>query len=386
MKNIKKLFIWYLMFTKRLFRRYSFVLILLLIPISIPCAKIAMEQDSGILTVALCAEDKNDVLANEIIGKLTADDSIIRNVVYEDVHDAMNAVGHQEVDAVWVFREDMQKRIADFTSGVSKEPLVKVVVGEYSIPIQIANEKMFASLHPYIAYGLFEDYVYSGNAIPSTVSQETVRKHYDHYDYKGSIVKFVRLDATETEMTMGNYLTAPIRGILSLIIVMCGVAAAMYFLTDMAEGRYDWISYKKRMAPAFGSCLAATVVSSFAVLVALYLSGLATDGILEILSMLVYTFAVTGFSLVMCTVFRSPGRLGALIPALLIVMGVMCPIFFNVNFLGWFRWLLPPYYYLNAITSADYIVYMAVYSVCAYILAYLLNIFLRPMRLHRNII
>lgn len=78
----------------------------------------------------------------------------------------------------------------------------------------------------------------------------------------------------------------------------------------------------------------------------------------------------------MCTVFRSPGKLGATIPGLIIVMGVMCPIFFNVNFLGWFRWFLPPYYYLNAITRADYILYMALYSVCSYILAYVLNILL----------
>lgn len=286
MRNIKKLFTWYLMFTKRLFHRGSFILILLMIPISIPCAKIAMEQDSGILTVALYSEDKNDVIANEIITTLTKDKSIIRYVIYDDIDDAVAAVQRQEIDAVWVFKAAMQKRIEEYVSENSKEPMINVVATSYRTSIQIANEKLFAAIHPYISYGRFENYLYTEGVIPATVPKETVREHYDRYDYDGSIIKFSRLDATDGEIRGENYLIAPVRGILSLIIVMCGVAAAMYFLTDMEAGRYDWLSYKKRMAPAFGSCLAATAVSSFAVLIALFLSGIATD-LMEIPAMLV---------------------------------------------------------------------------------------------------
>lgn len=375
MKNVKKLFAWYWMFTKRLFRRYSFIFILLMIPISIPCVKMAMEQGNGVLTVALCSEDGNDALANEIMTKLASQDSIIRNVIYDSPEAAINALKGQEVDAVWVFKGDMQSRIDKYVISDTKEHLVDVMVTEYSIPVQVANEKLFAVLHPYISYSMFENFVYSEDAIPSSVPKETVREHYDRYDYEGSIIKFSRLDATDTEIKGENFLTAPIRGILLLIIVMCSIAAAMYFLNDMVEGRYDWLSYKKRMFPAFGSCLSATVVASVSVLIALFISGMSI-GFMEIPIMLVYIFAVTGFSLVMCTIFRSPGKLGTSIPGLLIVMVIMCPIFFNVNFLGWFRWFLPPYYYLNAITRFDYILYMLIYSVCTHIIAYGLNILL----------
>ena len=373
MTNIKKLFIWYWMFTKRLFRRYSFILILLLIPIVIPCTKIAMEQDSGILTIALYSEDVGDAVVDEIITKLTTEDSIIRYEVYDDIDESVTAVQSQEVDAVWAFGDDMQKRIDEYSSGKSKEPLVTVITARNQTNIQLANEKLFSMLHPYISYSTFENYVYSEGIISSAVSEETVRMHYDRHDYKGSIVKFSRLDATDEEILDENFLISPIRGILSLVIAMCSIAAAMYFLTDMTEGKYDWLSYRKRMAPAFGSCLSAAMVSSLAVLVALFASGIAVK-LIEIPAMIMYAFAVTSFALVMCTVFRSPGKLGSAIPGFLIIMVVMCPIFFNVNFLGWLRWFLPPYYYLNAITNADYIYYMAVYSACSYILAYLLNI------------
>lgn len=374
MKKIRNLLMWYYMFTKRLFRRYSFILILLLIPVIVPVARVALSRESGIMNVALCSEGEDNIMANEIINSLKEKDSIVRYTDYKTPQEARYAVQAQKAIAAWIFEKDLEQRMDEFVAGDVK-PLVTVVAREDTTAVKLTNELLFASIFPDIAYESFKYYVYQ-NVIPADTPESVVRKHYNSLVTDDSIVKIVKLDS-ETEVQMDkNYLIAPIRGILSLLIVLCGIAAAMYFLTDQAEGKYDWLSYKKRLAPAFGSCFAAIATASLAVLVAIYVSGISLGSRFEIPAMILYVFAVTGFSLVLCTVFRSAGRLGAAMPFFIIIMLVLCPVFFNVKFLFSVRFLLPPHYYLNAVTDTDYLIYMALYAACAYALAYILNIIL----------
>ena len=65
MKKLKKLMLWYHMFNKRLLHKYSFILILVLVPILVPIAKLAMSEDSSILKVALVSNESKS--AEEIV-------------------------------------------------------------------------------------------------------------------------------------------------------------------------------------------------------------------------------------------------------------------------------------------------------------------------------
>ena len=74
--SFKKLSLWYLMLTKRLFCKFSFVILLCCIPIMFLVTNYAMSGESGVLTVMLCSEDK-DSGAEEIINSLLNEDSVI---------------------------------------------------------------------------------------------------------------------------------------------------------------------------------------------------------------------------------------------------------------------------------------------------------------------
>ena len=151
------------------------------------------------------------------------------------------------------------------------------------------------------------------------------------------------------------------------------IAAAMYFLSDAADGKFDWLAPKKRLAPAFGSCLAAAVASSVAVFLALFASGIFIGFVKEFISMLLYAVAVSGFCLILCVVFRSAGRLGASIPFFVIVTLVLCPIFFNLNVLKPVKFMLPTFYYLQSLYNKEFMLYFVIYCAGVYGVAFLLN-------------
>ena len=173
-----------------------------------------------------------------------------------------------------------------------------------------------------------------------------------------------------------NYLNAPIRGMLSLLVILATLAAGMYFLADQEEGRYDWMSYEKRLRPAFGSCFAAATLSGIAVLVAVMLSGIRTAIWIELIAMMLFILSATGFGFLMATIFRSPGKLGASLPFFIISMLALCPIFFNVKMLPAIRLLLPPTYYLRSVYEPRYLGYAVVYTVSVYALTFVVNLVL----------
>lgn len=347
-----------------------------MIPILIPIARVAMTQESGMLTVALCSEDPENATVNEIIDSLVKDESILRFCVYSSPEEAQTAVKKQKADVAWIFSENFEKKIDDYLKKESTKPFITTFIRENTIPIQLANEKLFAAVYPHISYEIYDRFVTENIAEDKGITEKTVKKYYDDMQNNGSLIKMKKLDSDESVDEDKNYLLAPMRGMLALIIMFCGFAGAMYFLRDQAEGKYDWLSYKKRMAPAFGSCLAAISISAIAVLAALFISGMAAGGIREIPAMIMYVFCAAGFCLILCTLFRTAGKLGATIPFFMIIMLVVCPIFFSVNFGEKIRLLFPVYYYLRAVYDGVYLIYMLLYSLITYSMAYLLNLLL----------
>ena len=74
---IKKMLIWYLLLSKRLFKKPSFWAVLLLAPLLTAGMTIVAEQDAYILRIAVYAEPSEDSLGEEIAGDLAEVDGVI---------------------------------------------------------------------------------------------------------------------------------------------------------------------------------------------------------------------------------------------------------------------------------------------------------------------
>lgn len=369
---MKKILTWYYMFTKRLLRHYSFVVILLMIPVLLPIADSVMSKDSSVFKVALSSQDESES-AKKAIKRLCESDSIISYEVYDTEKEAEAAVRMQKADAAWVFVEDLDAKIELYASGKGVEPLVKIFEFGTDIRASLAREKLFGSIFPDISYSLYSGFVRNDVLKGKEVSEEEIKSVYEGDNGFADIVKVEELNAETVKETKTNHLTGPLRGLFSIIVVLCGLSAAMLFLSDKKEGKYDYIPGKRRIIPAFGLCFAATVLCSLAVYVALLVSGTYTGFVRESISMLMFIICVTGFCLLMTVIFNSPSRLGATLPFFIILMIALSPIFFNVKMLKCVSLLLPTYYYLHSIYDTAYILYMISYSLIIYTLTLAFN-------------
>lgn len=360
--SIKKILLWYCMLTKRLFHKLSFIVLLCCIPIMVLATNAAMTGESGVLTIFLYTEDGNPG-ADEVIDKLLKSNSVILFKKTNDFDDALNQVKQHEADAVWCFENSFDERMEKYAKHESIEPLVKIYEREETIPLQLSKEKLYGAIYNKFSYNVYENFVYTRLLDESQISEEELEMYYERSEGGSEVVEFENMNKSGES---ASYLMTPLRGILSLLIILCGLAAAMYFLKDKNDGKFDWLPAEKRIVPAFAQCLSAIVPAAVAVVVAIVFTDISVGIFREIVSMLLFMVASTGFCLLMSLVFRSSGKLGAAVPAILIVMLAVSPIFLNLQMLKPVSILTPSYYYLKSVYNTGFYLYFIAYIICVY--------------------
>ena len=369
--NIKKFFLWYFMLTKRIFHKFSFIILLCSIPLMVLATDAAMSEESGVVKILLYSEEGNSG-AEEIINSLLADDSVILFQRCGSMEYALNEAEQQRADAVWCFADDFEEKTEKFASGKSREYLVYVYEREESVFLQLSREKLYSAIYNKFSYMVYKSFVYTELVDVNRVSEERVKSYYDSMGQGSDVIELESVD-TQRQTGENSYLTAPLRGILSVLIMLCGFAAAMYFLKDRANGKFDWMSAEERIVPAFVQCLAAIIPAAAVVFVTVCFTDAYVGFIDELISMLLFVLSSSGFCLLMCTVFRSFGKLGAVTPPLVIAMMVLSPVFFDLSALRMLSLVMPTYYYLNSVYNAEYHFYSVIYIICLYIIILILN-------------
>ena len=224
--NVKKLFLWYYMLTKRLFRKWSYLVLLCCIPIMMLVSNYAMSGESGVMTIILCCED-DSAEAQKIVGNLLDGDSVIRFKVNNNKEQAIDEVKNHRADAMWCFSEDFEQKTEEYAKHESAKPVVTVYEREDNIPLQLSHEKLYGALYSSFSYEVYENFVYTKLVDKNTVLEEEVSEYFDGTKRRDTIVKIEKTDDEVSKKTL--YLLTPLRGIMSIMLVLCGLAAAMYF-------------------------------------------------------------------------------------------------------------------------------------------------------------
>jgi hypothetical protein len=117
------------------------------------------------------------------------------------------------------------------------------------------------------------------------------------------------------------------------------------------------------MAAVEFSCQMIAVINVAAVaLIALVCAGLAVNLGRELLMLVLYVLAVSVFCMTVRRICQSLAALGTALPLLIVVMLVVCPVFFDFGALRALQYLFPPTYYINAAVSDRFLLLMAGYS------------------------
>lgn len=356
MRALRRFFLWYGLLSKRLLRRPAYLAVLLLVPLFCLAILFFSRQDSGVVTVALYCADPADSAAGAARQRLLDEDSLIRYLPFDDEAQARAAVIHGQADAAWLFHADASHQLDRFVQkggGVA----VTVVEREDNVFLMVSREKLFAALYPELLFSIFFQYLIDAGGDAA----DNLADYYASGATTQQVLRFTAADGDEIGEP-GHYLVAPLRGILSLLVMLSGFASAMYCYREEQSSSFVWLSQRKRLLLPILCHLTAILPTALAVYAAMALSGIMTAPLRELLVLGLFSLAGALFcELVRCLAGRSE-HLGALIPMLMIAMLVLCPVFLDLALLQPLRVLFPPYHYLHAVYSQTGLLALAAYT------------------------
>lgn len=362
---------WYFLLNKRLLKKYSFWLILCLVPLLVGGVNILSQEESGIVRIALCMQNPDDELAKGIVDRLISEDSVLSYVLCEDEEKARSMVIDYEVDTAWVFLGNFKGNLQKAAADKRCEAVVTVVEREDNVSLRFARQILVSRVYSDFSYMIYEDFVRDDLGIDE-VSDARLKEAYEMMFVEGSLFQMEYLDGQKEEGNDYNYLLSPIRGLLSVWFVLCGFAASLYFMQDEQNGVFSRMALKNRLWAAFGMHMVILSDAAIVLLAACRLSGVFTSWQGELGRVIL----LIGCTLVFCNLVRllcsAPERLGICTPILLMGMVVICPVFIHFRKFKVIPYLFPPYYYLKSIHSVRYVYGMAVYTAVLFLICILL--------------
>lgn len=372
MLNLKKILLWFLLLNKRFLKKPGLWAILIIIPLLVVAFNAVALQDSGIITVALATEDKNDSLANEIIEDIKKDNRLIRFVV-STPDEAEVLVKDGKADAAWIFPENLAIKLGDFVE--DKQSVIRILEREETVALMLAREKLSGAVFKRYSPTFYVKYIRERFNELDSVSDEKLMEYYNGIKSDGELFEFSYTNETHStkDAVETGYLLTPVRGLMAIMLVLSGLAAAMFYITDDKSGTFSWISQKAKPFIAGVFHLIPIALTAVAMLVSLYFSGLWVGFFREILIAFLYVICITVFCMTVRLICGSGKILGAITPLLMLLFIVICPVFLDIKLLRPIQRFLPTFHYLSAVHNNKFIIIMVIYAAVGSVVYLLLS-------------
>ena len=363
---------WFIMLSKRLYKKPSFLALLLLIPACVGIFTVSAQQDSGFVHIVLAQERAGDTLSTEIICDLLEEDSMVHFSLAESPDKAVEAVGTGLADEAWIFPADTEASIRDFVTG-KQAYVVQSVIREETTLLQLAREKLPSAMFEYCAKAHYIDYVRKHFAELDGVTDGELATYFEQVKVSEDMFLYGDPTNVNNEADGINYLTSPIRGLLSVVMLLCCIAATLFYMQDDEVGTFCWVNQRCKGLTAFGCVTIAGVNVSVVVLLALLVSGLVANVFVELAALFLYCLCSAGFCLLLKAVFPTISSYSAIIPLLTVLVTGICPVF--IDFRKWeiLQLVFPPTYYINGLYDGRYFLYGIIYIPVCLALAWLIS-------------
>ena len=369
MSSLQKLSVFFFLLHKRFLKKWSFLAILAMVPVLAGGLLLAAGEDSGVLHIVLCREDETDDLAEQVIEELTGQKSILRYSRASSVDMAYEAVRQGKADAAWIFAEGLAESVDGYIDRrKDAEFPVTVVEREDTVFLQLARERLYSALYPHLSYALFKNYVTLDLLPGAEISGRELKTEYGAAGVDGGIFRFSYRNAEDQADTEAetNYLLTPLRGLLALLVLLCGLAASLCFEQDKAEKVFLQIPVGRGIFFPYLYHLPAVIYGAAAVLLTFFAAHIWISWRRELPLMVLYCAACIGFSNLLRKMCGTVQRLSTCIPFFMLAMTVFCPVFISLRQFRMVQYLFPPFYYLQSVHNAGYIRYFLLYAAVLY--------------------
>lgn len=354
----------FLLLNKRLLKKPTFVIVILLIPLIALSLNFLSEGEAGIVTVALSREDENDAYAKKLCDEIVENTSLISFIIADDPKTALETVKSGKADEAWIFRENSEERMDKFSVNHKKiNALVDCVNRKDTMFLKIAREKLFAVLFSNCTIPVYLNFIDSEVSELDGFDSETLLKYYETVNVERGL--FNQTDGKSSfamPKQSTDYVSAPLRGLCASCVFLLSLSVCIVAVQDRKNGVF--IQLPKRSFPVFNLFyhISGLLLALVTMLLSLYALGIFVGFLREIICLILYAFSLSGFGMILTRTVKKISVLGTLIPILVIAEIIICPIFLNFNSMMSVAHIFPTYYYLRAISSDSYILYFAIYA------------------------
>ncbi|MBR5516135.1 MAG: hypothetical protein IKU52_08025 [Clostridia bacterium] len=363
MKKLKRALVWCCILNKRLLKKSGFILILALIPVCALIMNITAENDeSGFLSIAVYEGENKDFLCTQMMKAFRDDQSdVFRYSFCETELGALSMLEKGEADMAWCFEDSLGDRIESYAKG-SSSAFVTVYVKEKSAVLSLAEEKIFATLYPFIGYDIYENYL-SEKTGAVELSEAEKREIYDTCAQKYSIVDFKVYGDENSNIKALSYITKPLKGMSAVFVLLCGLVSTLYFIADERSGVFFRLNSLKKLFVMWASNFFAVFTAGIFAFISFVISRNYSDFAKESLLMLLFILCCTAFCTLLGVLVGFEKGFCIIIPTVLVACTAFCPIFVDLKGFAIIQNLLPPYHYLYSLSFASNIYKTVIYFV-----------------------
>ncbi len=349
---------------------YSMILIIFLICIGLKNFK----TDSGqLFTIGLVLEEASDNTAEKFYQKLLTEKSNFKYAAYNHIEEAEKALYTGEINEIWVIPGNLHDELIALCKKEDIKNKIQVIVPEESVSHKLLKEVMFSKLMEFVAPVLCELYI--NNNFPNSKEDFLSQRDFEAF-YKRNVPVVKLFEQVGLEEDAGiltkdkispfkneGLIFLPLRGILSVWLLVCVFAIAVYYIIDQEKGLFIWWHVRFKTLRTMSYFFFLSLIPLVLVLLAVYFCGIGTNFLREILSLLLYEAALIVFVNILCTVFSSLKSFGIVLCLTVFMSIIFTPVFIELKHTKIISSLLPGFYYLKGMNSFRYLLYEVLYII-----------------------
>ncbi len=343
---------WLLLAFKRLFKRPSFILILLLFPLCCVLVERAGNKDEQPVNIAIYAQGAENDFNLSVVNKLLSDDGILNFYVCESAEQVRSDVAALRAECGYILPDEL---VQNLRLGKNKS-LVRTIVSPATVSARLVDEVVFSYIFqeysPEILLRFLNEETsvgdkFSGNETDTSMILSALNRHLED----GSTFHFeFDRDVSDSYVPV-SFLFGYAKGLLAVFIFICGLLGSYDSIKDRRRGVYVRLGYPASVIAPLLPALTAALCAGAVSWLALGLMGVSWSAV-GFFEILVYVLFTSGYCSVLTGIFKNEDAFCMAIPVLTLgsLLSAVVPVQMQSLFAGAgiLAHLFPPAWFLGA--------------------------------------
>lgn len=350
---MKKQRLMLLLIVKRLFKNPLFIVTICLIPVLVLGLRFTAGNGDSLLRVAIFtpssdAESTEHQLADHLLHTSGTAITFYRADSEEslrlDVADGTAACGY-------IFPDHLSEKLK--VMGSSPKPVVTAIRQKNEVRTKLIDELVYSGIYEFLSFDILSGFI--AQKTGEDHSPE-LKQRFKSYQKGQAFFEFEYADGSKNatlQSENADYMLFPIRGMTAVLLLLAGMVGSLLWYADRKARLFARFSMREQRQAELITITVPVAFAGISSLLSIFLTGISSGILNELLLMLLLLFDVVAFCRFLCQLLPNTDQMLACIPVFTAGSLIVCPVFANLSsvlpVLSYLSWLTPVSWYLNAV-------------------------------------